>query len=198
MVSTFATNAFVLAQTASLSASIYLTDATQSNRLNIIESKYATTGSNTFVGNQLITGSLILSSSVAVELTVIGNSILSGSLEATGPMIYSGSVRGQVFPLTITSQTASLDASIGNFFTLTLVNGLNTYLTATNIRPGETIALKIKQPSGGYGTLSYSTSYKFSEYFPYVATPVSNAEDILSMQSYDTSSLYTVAINKLQ
>jgi hypothetical protein len=50
---------------------------------------FATTGSNVFVGNQTITGSLILSSSAAIELTVIGNQTLtSGSLIVTGSSIF--------------------------------------------------------------------------------------------------------------
>jgi hypothetical protein len=113
-------------------------------------------------------------------------------------MVYSGSVRGNVIPLTITSQTASIDCSLGNFFTLTLVASTDTNLTTTNIKPGETISLRITQPGGGYGTVSYSSNYKFSQYFPYIATPAASAVDILSMVSYDTSSLYSVAINKLQ
>jgi hypothetical protein len=48
---------------------------------------FATTGSNTFVGNQIITGSVILSSSADIELTVIGNSIISGNLVVTGSNI---------------------------------------------------------------------------------------------------------------
>ena len=67
--------------------------------------RLATTGSNTFVGNQVITGSLILSSSAATELTVIGNQIINGniSLGATntsyvGPSQYGGVMfpRGQI------------------------------------------------------------------------------------------------------
>jgi hypothetical protein len=149
------------------------------SRLDLEEFKsttFATTGSNTFIGTEII----------------------SGSLEVTGSMVYSGSVRGEVVPLTITSQTASLDCSKGNFFTITLVNSVDTHLVSTNIKPGLTISLKVKQPSDGYGTLSYNNTYKFSQFFPYSATPAANAEDILSMQSYDTASLYTVAINKLQ
>jgi hypothetical protein len=52
---------------------------------------FATTGSNTFVGNQVITGSLTLSSSAAVELRVVGNSVLSGSLDVTGSITVPGS-----------------------------------------------------------------------------------------------------------
>jgi hypothetical protein len=42
--------------------------------------RLATTGSNSFIGNQIITGSLILSSSADVELEVIGNTVITGSL----------------------------------------------------------------------------------------------------------------------
>ena len=134
---------------------------------------FATTGSNTFKGTEII----------------------SGSLEVTGSMVYSGSVRGEVIALSISSQTASIDCSRGNFFTLTLVSGSTTHLTSTNIRPGETLSLKITQPSVGYGSVTYNNSIKFSQYFPYVATPISNAVDVLSAQSYDTGALYMAAIN---
>jgi uncharacterized delta-60 repeat protein len=54
---------------------------------------FATTGSNTFVGNQVITGSLTLSSSNAVDLRVVGNSVLTGSLTMTGSItIPTGSI----------------------------------------------------------------------------------------------------------
>ncbi len=126
---------------------------------------YATTGSNTFIGNE----------------------------------IFSGSVRGQVFPLTITSQTASIDCSLGNFFTLTLVSGSATNLQATNIQPGETIGLRVTQPVGGYGTVTTNGgTIRFPQAFPYNATPSGSAVDILSFQSYDTSVLYGVAVNTMR
>ena len=49
-----------------LSASIALTDNAQSDRLDVIESTYATTGSNTFVGTQTITGSLYITQNLVV------------------------------------------------------------------------------------------------------------------------------------
>lgn len=156
------------------------------NRLNVIETTYATTGSNSFRGNQIITGSLTISSSAAIELNIIGNST------------FSGSVRGIVTPLTITSQTASLDTSVGNFFTLTLVSGSSTRLTATNINPGETIGLRITQPNTGFGTLTTDGTIRFPQAFPYVATPSGSAVDIISFQSYDTSVLYGVAVNTMR
>jgi cytoskeletal protein CcmA (bactofilin family) len=121
---------------------------------------------------------------------------ITGSMNITGSMIYSGSVRGVVIPLSITSQTASMDCSLGNFFTLTLVSGSNTMLTATNIQPGETIGLRVIQPATN-GTLTYTSVLKFPQAFPYIATPISGAVDILSFQSYDTTALYGVAVNTM-
>jgi cytoskeletal protein CcmA (bactofilin family) len=121
---------------------------------------------------------------------------ITGSMNITGSMIYSGSVRGVVIPLTITSQTASMDCSLGNFFTLTLVSGSNTMLTATNIQPGETIGLRVTQPATN-GTLTYTSVLKFPQAFPYIATPISGAVDILSFQSYDTTELYGVGVNTM-
>jgi hypothetical protein len=59
--------------------------------------RLATTGSNTFIGNQIITGSLILSSSAATDFMVIGNQIISGnlylpSLKVTPPTLEIGDV----------------------------------------------------------------------------------------------------------
>jgi hypothetical protein len=196
-------NTFTQFLTASVSGAVFglgdtvLYSQSVDDRLDTIVATGATTGSNTFVGNQIITGSLILSSSAAVELSVIGNQVITGSLEVTGSMVYSGSVRGVVIPLTITSQTASIDCSIGNFFTLTLPSGSNTFINASNINPGQTISLKIKQPSASFGTVTFNSSFKFPINFPYLVTPLSNAEDIISMVSYDTTSLYANAVNTL-
>ena len=131
------------------------------------------------------------------SLTIVkGGLQITGSMNITGSMIYSGSVRGVVIPLTITSATASMDCSKGNFFTLTLVGGTSTQLVATNIQPGETIGLKITQPSTN-GTLTYNSTFKFPQAFPYIATPISGAVDILSFQSYDTTALYGVGVNTM-
>lgn len=154
---------------------------TQSNdsRINTLSSftaSYATTGSNTFNGNQTINGTLLVSSS----------------------MIYSGSVRGRVIPITISSNTASIDCSLGNFFTVTLVSGSATRLVASNIQPGETIGLRITQPTASFGTVTNDSSIRFPQSFPYIATPSASAVDILSFQSYDTSVLYAVAVNTMR
>lgn len=158
----------------SISASIAVTDNAQTVRINQLASftgSYATTGSNTFIGNQTITG----------------------SFEITGSMVYSGSVRGQVFDLTIASQTASMDLSKGNFFTLTLPTG-STRLEATNIRPGETLSLRIYNSTSG-SQLTGSTSVKFPNGFSYVPTNIAGTTDIITFLTFDTGSIYSVAAN---
>jgi hypothetical protein len=51
----------------SLSSSFSLTDTSHNTRLTTIESRYATTGSNTFIGDQTITGSLYISQNLIVQ-----------------------------------------------------------------------------------------------------------------------------------
>jgi len=141
------------------------------NRLNVIETTFATTGSNTFNGNQTINGTLLVSSS----------------------MVYSGSVRGQVFPVTLISSTASIDCSKGNFFTLTL-SSASVRLEATNIQPGETLSLRILN-STATSSVVIGTSIKFPTGFTYVPTPVAATTDILTFLTFDTGSIYSVAGN---
>jgi hypothetical protein len=132
---------------------------------------YATTGSNTFNGNQTINGTLLVSSS----------------------MVYSGSVRGQVFPITIASNTASMDCSKGNFFTISLPSG-STRLEATNILPGETLSLRILNSTSG-SQLTGSAAVKFPTGFTYVPTAISASTDIITFLSFDNSAIFAVAAN---
>jgi len=170
-----------------LSASTALVDAAQEARINGLASltgSYATTGSNTFIGNQTITGSLILSSSAAVELGVIGNSI------------YSGSVRGNVINLSISSNTASMDLSLGNFFNITLNAANPCRIEPINIQPGQTTTLRVRQPAGGTGTVQFPSNVDYPNGFQYSATPQANAVDILTFLSFDSSSLYYSKANQ--
>ena len=64
-----------------LSSSIAATDLGQNNRLTTIEGRYATTGSNTFVGTETISGSVVIEGSGNTALNVnAGNSLFSGSI----------------------------------------------------------------------------------------------------------------------
>jgi cytoskeletal protein CcmA (bactofilin family) len=124
---------------------------------------YATTGSNTFIGNE----------------------------------VFSGSVRGVVVPLSIASSTASMDCSLGNFFTLTLAGAATTRLVASNIQPGETITLKILQPATT-GSLTYPSYIKFPNLLAYSASAISGATDIITFVTYDTTNLFAASTKNLR
>jgi hypothetical protein len=144
-------------------------------------------GSNSFFegtlnvsGSTTITGSLILSSSAAIELQVIGNSV------------FTGSVAGNVVSASITSNTASIDFNLGNYFEITSsVTPL--HLNVTNITPGRTSTLIV--------SASASSSITFS---PNVAQPSGSAYsgslgsiDILSLVAFNTSKVNLVATKAL-
>ena len=133
-------------------------------------------------------GSTIISGSLVVDSTLPG-------LSNKGVQV-TGSVTGNVRVLTIASSTASMDLSQGNFFTLTLAPGSNTHLSPTNIQPGQTINLKISQPATS-GSLTYDSTLKFPGGIPYSASAKGSVVDILSMVSFDSSTLYATAIKNL-
>jgi cytoskeletal protein CcmA (bactofilin family) len=127
------------------------------DRLIAVTGSYATTGSNTFNGDQIITGS----------------------------------VNGNVEALTITSQTASIDCSTGNFFTLNLPTG-STQLAATNITPGQTISVRLG--SDANRIVTFDDSIQFPSGVPYTPS-VSSSYDLLTFVTFDSSHLYGVAVN---
>jgi hypothetical protein len=190
LVATFATNAFVLANTASLSASIYFTDSSQS--VNITQASASAFGAfqsaSAFSASAVTTYAKLNSNN-----TFVGNQTITGSLTISGSMVYSGSVRGQSFPITIVSNTASMDCSLGNFFTITLPSQ-STNLVATNIQPGETLSLRITNETTS-STLILNSSIKFPTGFNYVPTNIINSTDIITFLSFDTASIYAVAAN---
>ena len=119
-----------------------------------------------------------------------GSAIISGSLTITGSLL------GNVQTLAIVSSTASMDLSRGNFFTLTLASSSITHLSPTNIRPGQTINLEINQPATS-GSLTYGSAFKFPGGIPYSASATGSVTDILSMISFNSTTLYATAIKNL-
>ena len=150
---------------------------------------FATTGSNSFVGNQTITGSLILSSSADVELQVIGNTIITGSLilsssaptelQVIGNSVFTGSAFGNVVSMSITSNTASMDLSLGNYFTLTLANTATTHISASNVQPGVSATLVIT--TGTNSSASLAPTMLQPSGSAYSATNGSGRRDVLSL-----------------
>jgi hypothetical protein len=118
----------------------------------------------------------------------------TGSVTFVGNQVISGSSRGNVTALSISSNTASMDLSVGNFFTLQLVSGSNTYINPSNIRLGQTSILTLS--TTGSATVSWPSSVKQPSGSLYVPTTTTGI-DILTLASMDASTLYVVSIKNM-
>jgi hypothetical protein len=142
------------------------------------------------------TGSLQGTASFATTASYFNTSNLAttGSVTFTGNQIVTGSTRGNVTALSITSNTASMDLSVGNFFTLQLVSGSNTYINPSNILPGQTSILTLS--TTGSATVSWPSSVKQPSGSAYVPTTTTGV-DIVTLASVNTSSLYVVSVKNM-
>jgi hypothetical protein len=210
---TYATDAQLAAVSASLDATKLNTSSfnayTQSTN-NTISGLATTSSFNSYTSSQgssntntnLFTASInSYTASNDTKWTTIG--LLTGSYATTGSNVFTGSqkitgsVLGNITALTISSNTASMDLSKGNFFTLTLVSGSSTQLTATNITPGQTINLLITQSTPASGSLTYNSTFKFPNGASYTQTNLAGAKDILSFITFDNSTIYATPVNNL-
>ena len=110
--------------------------------------------------------------------------------QITGSLDINGQVTGGVTSLAIASTTASMDFNDGNFFNLTLANGVDTHLDATNVAAGQTISLVVTNNATGAGTLSFSPDFKFAGGTAPTVTAAVNAVDILTFVTTDATSVY--------
>jgi hypothetical protein len=111
----------------------------------------------------------------------------------TGPTIITGSIRGNVTPLTIASSTASLNLATGSFFTLTLPTG-STHINPTNINGGQTINLILTTVSGS--TVTFPSSVKQISGSAYTPTAASST-DVLTFLTPNNSTLLLSAVKNL-
>ena len=131
----------------------------------------------------------------SIRNRIIGPTQITGSLNVTsgatisGSIIQTGSLQGNVLPLSISSNTASLNLNNGNYFTLQLVSGSATHLNPSNIKPGQTVSVFVN--TTGSATMTFPSSIKQisgSAYTPSTGTRL----DILTLISNDSSTLYLV------
>jgi hypothetical protein len=126
------------------------------------------------------------SGSVGQANAWINTKQLSGSYGITGSLL------GNVTALTISSNTASLNLGLGNFFTLQLVPGSNTYINPSNIRAGQKVDVLIS--TAGSATVSFPSTVKTgSAYVPTATT----SHDMLTLTSFDSTNLYLTAVKNL-
>jgi hypothetical protein len=158
-----------------------------------VDSQFVQVGAST---SSLNTFSASAQISIAALNSFTGSAfVTTGSNTFTGKQTYSSSIVGQVIPLVVSASATTMDCSLGNFFTLQLLTS-SVSLTPSNIQSGQTITLRITQPSTP-GLLTTAASIKFPQGQTYSPTAVSGAVDILTFVSFDTSSLNAVATYKL-
>ena len=92
----------------------------------------------------------------------------------------NGAVVQNVEALTIATNVAEIDASLGNLFTLTLQNGVNTELQLTNQSAGQTFQVQITNNATGAGTISFDSQFDFEGGTAFTATATTSAVDILT------------------
>jgi hypothetical protein len=179
---------------------------TASYILNSISSSFASTASyvlNAISSSRSITASYAiqaLSASYAPFSPVFpytGSARITGSLDVIGSQVITGSLRGQISTLSIVSNTASVNLSTNNFFTLTLVNGANTHINPTNINPGQTVNIRVTQGNAGTGTVSFPSFVDQSSGSLYTGSAVANAVDIVTMITFDSSIVYISSIRNM-
>lgn len=108
---------------------------------------------------------------------------------------FSGSVRGSVYTIPINSNTASIDCSKGNFFTLEQSSASETHLKAENITGGRTITLRINKTDAGATIVVDSNTIKMPSGFSYSISAGDTKQDVISFVTFDTSAIYGVASN---
>jgi hypothetical protein len=113
------------------------------------------------------------------------NTFVEGSLNVSGSLFYTGSTYGNVVSASIASSTASIDLSVGNYFTLTLAGTTN--INVTNPRAGVTATLVITTDTGA--SASFSSNVKQPSGSFYASSPSGNI-DIISFTAVNSSTVY--------
>jgi hypothetical protein len=191
------TGSNTLIGTKTITGSVFITGSKVIIGDNTITGSFNVSGSTTLVGNKTVTGSIFITGSKTIigNNTVVGTNTITGSLFVTGSTVVTGSLRGNVSPLSIASTTASFDLATSNFFTLTLANGANTHISASNILPGQTVNIRVTQGSAGTGTVSFNSAIKQSSGSLYTGSMIANAVDVVSLIAFDSTNAYISYIN---
>lgn len=170
----------------SLSQSLWFTDTTQSANISSNSASLAT-----------LSASFIAVSASALTHATTGSNTFIGTETISGSLKVTGSVAGNVVALSVASNTASIDLSTGTFFTLTIPSSSITFITATNITPGITANIVLTQQSTT-GSIAWSSEFKFPSGSINTGSAVASAVDLVSVMSVGTTTLYSVGAKQLQ
>jgi hypothetical protein len=75
-----------------------------------------------------------------------------------------------------------------------LVSGSATHINPSNIKPGQTVNIELS--TTGSGTVSFPSSVKQISGSAYIPT-TTTGKDIITLVSFDTSSLYLASVKNL-
>ena len=164
-----------------------------SNTLTFNPSTNTLTAAN-FAGNATTATNATSATSASYALTATSASFLNTLSQS---LTITGSVNGNVISASIVSSTASLNLSAGNFFFIQLQNSSTTHINPTNIRPGQTVNIRIQQAGGSPGSVSWPPTVRQPSGSFYTASLTAGAYDIVSLISFDTSNLYLSYVKRL-
>jgi hypothetical protein len=81
------------------------------------------------------------------------------------------------------------------FFALDMIGSALNHITASNIQPGQTVSLKIKQLTPA-GTASFSSAIKFPSGSAYTAS-LAGQTDIITFITYDTETVFASSVKNM-
>jgi hypothetical protein len=177
--------------TSSVSSSNSVTSASFNSRINYISGAYATTGSNTFVGTQIMSGSVYLTGLLEASNVYVTGSITAssytGSVNGIGNVtLYSASVDSRT---TINSQSAwgafqSASSYSGSAYTtysqLAVANNYTANQTITGSAKGKVAALSVASSTA---SLDCSTGNFFTLTIPASTVTLINPTNIQAGQT---------------
>jgi len=155
-------------------------------RLSLVEEAGSGDSRVDLYGKNMYLGSVInRTDEINIGSSTVGDiSLQATDVTVTGSLSIDGPTYNAPTALSITSQTASLDADTGDVYTLDLVSGSNTHLVVGNRNPGQTFILKTTQPSVGSGTITFQNA-AFAGGIPPTATAAADAVDIYTFVTFD-------------
>ena len=130
-----------------------------------------------------------------------GNMVTSmnGATIMNGRTIISSSLELRTDPITISSNTASLDFSEASMFELTLVSGSTTHIIPTNVAQGQTVNLLIEQPGTGTGSIEFCPEIFQPTGSLYTPTAKQGTRDILTMITFNnTQQIFVSNVKELE
>ena len=152
---------------------------------------------NITIGNASSTQNITIGSATQTLLGG-GSVVLNAPTTFNGSNIISGSVKTEVATTSITSNTASIDFSNTSLFELTLADGVDTHIDATNVGTGQTVNVLINQSGTSAGTVSFSPKFYFPSGSTYVATTTTAAQDIITLITFNNeNNIYVSSVNNM-